>query len=91
MGKLKVRDWTWEETSLIEVPNKPIVIDSLISIAHKKGERPFGVNALFSGGNVNITTITNTPSILNYVNQASWDIRARDYNGFVEALEMLTP
>jgi len=94
-GDNKVRSnyvyWTWEETSFLEVPNKPIVIDSLISIAHKKGERPFGVNALFSDGHVNITLVSNTPEILVYINQTSWNIRARDYDGFVKALEMLTP
>ena len=94
-GDNKVRSnyvyWTWTETSLMEVPNKPIVIDSLVSIAHVKGDRPFGVNALFSGGNVSMTTIAKNPLILDYVNEADWDIRARDYRGFVDALEMLRP
>lgn len=83
--------WTWEETSLAEVANKPMVVDSMMSIAHKKGDRPFGVNALFSGGNVSMTTIAKNPDILDYVNETDWNVRSKDYRGFVDALEMLRP
>ncbi|RKY09202.1 MAG: hypothetical protein DRP66_02790 [Planctomycetota bacterium] len=103
-GDLRCRSsycyWTWEETSFLKLTNKPVVVDSLVRIPHRKRGRsfagdvdgkPFGVNALFGDGHVNMTLISNTPEILDYINQASWDIRARDYNGFVGALRMMKP
>jgi len=83
--------WTWEETSFLELTNKPVVVDSLVRIPHWKRGKPFGVNALFGDGHVNITLVSNTPEILDYINQTSWDIRARDYRGFVGALRMMKP
>lgn len=104
VGDLRCRSsynyWTWEETSLLELSNKPVVVDSLVRIPHRKrgssfqggGEgKPFGVNALFGDGHVNMTLVSNRPEILNYINQASWDVRARDYDGFVGALRMMKP
>lgn len=83
--------WTWEETSFLKLTNKPVVVDSLVRIPHQKRNKPFGVNALFGDGHVNMTLVSNTPEILNYINQASWNTRARDYNGFVGALRMMKP
>jgi prepilin-type processing-associated H-X9-DG protein len=92
--------WTWEETSFLKLTNKPVVVDSLVRIPHRKrgmsfigdvAGKPFGINALFGDGHVNMTLVSNTPEILDYINQADWGTRANDYNGFVGALRMMKP
>lgn len=95
VGDLRCRSsylyWTWEKTVLADLSNKPVVFDSLVRIAHMKRSKPYGINALFGDGHVNTTLVSNSTQLLDYVNQATWDDRAEDYDGFVEALRNLRP
>lgn len=83
--------WTWGKTSFLELTNKPVVVDSLVRIPHLKRGKPFAVNALFGDGHASTTLVSNTPEILDYINQETWDERAKDYKGFVGVLKMLKP
>lgn len=95
-GKIRCRSnyiyWTWTETLIMEVSTKPIVVDSLVRIAHKKRKKPFGINALFGDGHTSLTTIAHTPLIMELVNpDNTFDERGKDYDTFVKALKLLNP
>lgn len=85
--------WTWEETKLFNIKNRPIAVDTLLSVAHKKTNGdPHSLNALFADGHVSVAKISsNNKDLYNFVMEPDWDIKARDYNGFVKALKSLQP
>ncbi len=85
--------WTWEETKLYNLKNRPIVTDTLLAVAHKKtNDDPHSLNALFADGHVSVTKINKDDKVLyDFITVGAWDERARDYYGFVEALKSLDP
>jgi prepilin-type N-terminal cleavage/methylation domain-containing protein/prepilin-type processing-associated H-X9-DG protein len=83
--------WTWEKTKLLDVSLRPLVVDSLLTVAHTKGGNPYGVNALFGDGHVNMTRFEKEPELLSYVMRDSWEDKAMDSLGFVQALKRLAP
>jgi prepilin-type processing-associated H-X9-DG protein len=85
--------WTWEKTKLSDVSIRPLVVDTLLSVAHSKKGHPYGANALFGDGHVNMTLFSNEPELLSFVETAErkWESAAYDYLGFVQALRMLDP
>ncbi len=86
--------WTWEKTKIINISNKPIVVDNMLSVAHKKSNGdPHSANALFSDGHVSMTRFSSAkPELLEFMDEAiDWETRAYDYEGFVEALKCLQP
>ncbi len=83
--------WTWEKTRLLDVSTKPLVMDTLLSVAHTKGGKPYGMNALFGDGHVNMTLFAGEPELLSFATNESWDTKSRDYPGFVQAIKQLNP
>ncbi len=84
--------WTWEDTKLYNLKNRPIVVDTLLTVAHKKNnEEPHSVNALFADGHTSVTKVgPDDEDLYNFI-MADWDTAASDYNGFVKALKSLDP
>jgi prepilin-type processing-associated H-X9-DG protein len=83
--------WTWEKTRASELKMKPIIVDNLLSAAHKKGSKPYGANALFTDGHVTTSVFTANSNVLKFVLREPWDYKSRDYAGFVTALKDLKP
>ena len=95
-GDLRCRSnytyWTWTETSFMDIPShRAMVVDSMIKVPHRKGEKPYGINALFGDGHVNMTLVGSNPEIMEYVQRTSYDDKAHDYDGFVNSLRLLNP
>ncbi len=92
--------WTWEETTILNLTNKPMVIDDVTHIGHTKGGRPYGLNAVFGDGHVSMTLISSS-SVLRqalekdkddpdeYIN--TYNLWGRNYAGMIEALGALQP
>ena len=83
--------WTWEKTSFLELTNKPVVVDSLSKIGHKKGDKYFGLNALFGDGHVSATLLTSSPVLREGIDEDGWTLWVRDYDRTVEVLKALQP
>jgi prepilin-type N-terminal cleavage/methylation domain-containing protein/prepilin-type processing-associated H-X9-DG protein len=86
--------WTWNENTYNSLSLRPVVVDRLTSykrIAHKKGDEPYGINALFGDGHVNMTLLRNDKKLLNLIEDAKWDDIARDRDVFTRTLRLLDP
>ena len=83
--------WTWEETSILEVSNKPLVIDNLVRIGHTKRGNPYAVIALFGDGHVNMTLLTSSPDLQIGIDGSGWTTWGTSYDRTVKALKALQP
>lgn len=84
--------WTWEKTSILDVSLRPLVFDTMLTVAHQKGDNPYGVNALFGDGHVNMTLFSGDPEILAFIEESrDWTTKASDYEGFVNVLRRFDP
>ena len=83
--------WTWTETSFSKIGGyRAIVADSLVGVPHKRGDKPYGANALFNDGHVNMTLMSSNPEIMEYA-ERNYSNKAHDYDGFVNSLRQFDP
>lgn len=94
-GEARVRSnymyWMWHKVRLTEVSQKPLVFDSLLTVAHRKGSKPYGINALFGDGHVNMTLLNNRQALLDYIEMDRWEDKAYDGIALENALRELQP
>ena len=84
--------WTWTETSFVKIPgHRAIVADSLVNVPHKKGNKPYGANALFNDGHVKNTLMSSNPEILEYAERPDFADKGYDYDSFVNCLKQFDP
>jgi len=83
--------WTREETSFLNMTNKPMIIDSLVHIGHMKGGKPYGLNAVFGDGHVSTTLLTSSPYLAIGINGKGWSTWGTKYDNTVRSLESLQP
>jgi prepilin-type N-terminal cleavage/methylation domain-containing protein/prepilin-type processing-associated H-X9-DG protein len=86
--------WTWNKNTYSDMSLKPVVVDRLISysrIAHKKNNVPYGINALFGDGHVNMTLLSGDQELKEMVEGATWSQIAERQDVFLDTLRRLRP
>lgn len=85
--------YIWGKNSYIDLSTKPVVVDRLSSsggIAHRKRGEPFGINALFGDGHVNLTH-TSTGTELYQLLQLGYADMGQNQQNFIQILRLLQP
>jgi prepilin-type N-terminal cleavage/methylation domain-containing protein/prepilin-type processing-associated H-X9-DG protein len=86
--------WTWDKNTYKDMSLRPVIVDRLTSysrIAHKKHSVPYGINALFGDGHVNMTLLASDKALLDLVKDTSWKDIATDRGVFISTLRLLRP
>ncbi len=85
--------YIWGENTYLDLSIKPVVIDRISSskgIAHRKNDKPFGINALFGDGHVNLTRTSGDDELSRLV-ELGYSKLGTDLANFVAVLKLLTP
>jgi len=85
--------YTWQRHTYLDLSTKPVVVDRLSSsdgLAHKKNGQPFGINALFGDGHVNMTRVDSKPELAQLARMGYSDM-GQSHANFVTILRLLEP
>ncbi len=85
--------YIWGKNTYLDLSVKPVVVDRLSSsggIAHRKNGEPYGINALFGDGHVNLTH-TSTGTELYQLLQLGYADMGQNLPNFIAILKLLAP
>ena len=86
--------WSWMENSYAKLSIRPIIVDRVTStsaIAHKKGNKPYGMYALFGDGHANLTMLSSRPELGERLDNVGWGDLSHVQEDFENVLKLLSP